>query len=489
MTLRILLCLCACALAFAGQVPTPKVYSFEQTTDHFNLYSQPSTFPQRVLVHDGDYIPGGPMIFYCGNEGDIWSFYNNTGWAFDVAPTFGALVVFAEHRYYGQTLPQGQSSFQGSNIGLLSIEQALADFALVVPWAKQKFGASDMKVIAIGGSYGGMLAAWFRIKYPHIADMALAASAPLRIVSGKVDRYAFFQAVTQTFAQADENCPSTARSAFSELIALVNSGPEGLDKVKTLFNLCNPITNDQIEHLILWTVNSFTNLAMMDYPYPTDFLAPLPGFPVKTACQLLMNATTLLEGLRDASTLFYGNSSCNDIYQEFVECADQTGCGLGNDGTAWDYQSCAEIIHYPSTNNVTDMFPPRNWTAQDLVDHCQATFSIQPRPTWLQTWFGGDAIANTTSHIIFSNGLLDPWASGGYLQDLSETLVTVIIPEGAHHLDLRGSDVNDPESVIVARQKEVSILKQWLAELNHVPESSTNNMAIKHIQHTLTPTL
>jgi lysosomal Pro-X carboxypeptidase len=38
--------------------------------------------------------------------------------------------------------------------------------------------------------------------------------------------------------------------------------------------------------------------------------------------------------------------------------------------------------------------------------------------------------------------------------------------EGAHHLDLRGSNPLDPQCVIDARLQEVAYLKQWLAEVD-----------------------
>ena len=39
----------------------------------------------------------GPVFFYTGNEGSITNFWDNSGFVFEAAEKFNALVIFGEH--------------------------------------------------------------------------------------------------------------------------------------------------------------------------------------------------------------------------------------------------------------------------------------------------------------------------------------------------------------------------------------------------------
>jgi len=73
---------------------------FTQTLDHFNYNPQSyQTFQQRYLINDtywGGAKNNAPIFVYMGNEGDIEWFAQNTGFMFETAPYFKALLVFIE---------------------------------------------------------------------------------------------------------------------------------------------------------------------------------------------------------------------------------------------------------------------------------------------------------------------------------------------------------------------------------------------------------
>lgn len=142
-----------------------------------------ATFKLRYLYNATYWSKNGPIFFYTGNEGDIETFAQNTGFMWEIATEFNALIIFAEHRYYGKSLPFGNNSFSDpQHLGYLTSAQAMADYIFLIGHLQNTAKRNrklEYPVIAFGGSYGGMLAAWIRQKYPATVLGSIASSAPI----------------------------------------------------------------------------------------------------------------------------------------------------------------------------------------------------------------------------------------------------------------------------------------------------------------------
>uniref|UniRef100_A0A8C6WPH1 Lysosomal Pro-X carboxypeptidase n=1 Tax=Neogobius melanostomus TaxID=47308 RepID=A0A8C6WPH1_9GOBI len=364
----------------------------------------------------------------------------------------------------GESMPFGQASYSDSkHLNYLTSEQALADFAILIKNVKSTLpGAQHSPVISIGGSYGGMLSAWFRMKYPNIVVGALAASAPIWQFPGMVPCGAFYKTVTQDFAKSGYNCEVNIRKSWSA-INNISSSASGLVWLSEEFSLCGPLKNkNDVGSFKNWLQETWVNLAMVDYPYEANFLQPLPRWPIQAVCKYLtMDSTVsdklLLQGVAQAAKVYYnytGSTSCLNISQT----------ATGNLGIlGWFYQSCTEMVMPMCTDGVGDMFEPEEWNFQAFSDECNAMFGVRPRADWAEVVYGGKDIS-AHSNIIFSNGGLDPWSAGGVTHNISESLVSIMIPDGAHHLDLRYSNKHDPPTVRAARTLELMYFKEWIRQ-------------------------
>ena len=302
----------------------------------------PSTRPTvATLGADGESSPlddldagftksGPPIFFYTGNEANVELYLNATGLMWEHAESFGAVLVFAEHRYYGESKPKPKedeedgNALDASNLGgiipghlkkkgeypYLTSEQAMADYATLIRELKAEIRAPDAPVFAFGGSYGGMLATWMRLKYANVVDGAVAGSAPVWSFVGEdppVDPGAFADGVTMDATAAGGSPPACApnvRAAFAELLRRSETDPKS---IKAPMRLCDdtPLGSPtDVLDVALWAQGAFDYLAMGNFPYASSYIlngdGTLPPYPFRVACGGAMADPKLLNKGGDA---------------------------------------------------------------------------------------------------------------------------------------------------------------------------------------------
>ena len=441
---------------------------FNATIDHYSPNS--NTFQLKYYIRS-DYwssSSSGPIFFYCGNEGAIELFVTNTGYIDTLAKTQQALVVFAEHRYFGTSLPFGNSSYSDpNNLKYLSPHQALADYAQLISYLRSQYG---VPVIAWGGSYGGMLAAWIRIKFPHLVDGAIASSAPIFHFNGTVDPNQFNTIVTQHFSTiGGPECPAVIKTAFDFLVAM-KSKRQTYFELQTIFNTCEDIiTENDVLEIMNWLANAFTYMAMTDYSGPSNFLNPMPAYPVAVACSYIINIvditdyTEVFPAVIAGANVYYNSSAqttCNELNLD-------VNSNLGDEG--WDYLACTTLNMPIGSNGVTDMFWYAPWDQGSVDSQCLQTWGEATQVNYAQVWYGTSL--NTTyilrhaTNILFSSGSLDPWQSGAVQTNYNPNLVVFTMEGAAHHSELRAPASTDLPSVIAGRGVIAQTIQYWVSGL------------------------
>ncbi len=473
--------------------------------DHFS-YANSKTFQLRYLIKDKffNYDENSeeinfPIFFYCGNEGSIEDFWNNSGYITEtLAKKFNALVVFGEHRFFGKSYPFGD--MQDKDIQknqYLTSQQALSDYVELIIYLKNTLNLKKSPVIAFGGSYGGMLSSWARMKFPHVFTGSIASSAPVLLFEdiNRIEN-SFFKIATETYQRYDEKCPLDIRSGFQKLYDirtndLIASNPSILSSLNEIFLPCNKIQNsydikkleDSIEDMLI-------TLSQYNYPYETSFIKPTPSEPVKVACEKIANIrnNTLFLKLAPviSNSINFGFSKYNQIdldskykfmylkaaidvfynYTGTEKCLD-----IGNDNSTsrnntdgWYYMACTEMIMPMEKNGVSDMFNPEKWNLENYQKKCKKYWEGDVRPNWIFNFYGGrdfEKEINNYSNILYVNGKMDPW-NAGCPKISNNPNIIVFEADSAHHLDLRSPNEKDPESITQARKLIEVLIEKWI---------------------------
>ncbi|XP_057953876.1 uncharacterized protein LOC131148157 [Malania oleifera] len=435
-----------------------KTFFYNQTLDHFNYNPDCyTTFPQKYMMSTeywGGAAANAPIFVYFGAEAPLDEDKYFVGFLSDNARHFQALIVYIEHRFYGESkhLKSIEEVLKNATIrGYFNSAQAIADYAEVLTYLKETLNAKNSPTIVIGGSYGGMLASWFRLKYPHIAIGALASSAPILYFDDITPQNGYSSIITKDFKEASESCYETIRASWTQ-IQQIGSTPDGLSFLTSKFRTCSPLNN--ASELINYLVRVYRVAAQYDDP---------PYYPVSSICSDINGGsrqTDILSRIVAGLVAYIGNRSC------YHTTTLPTETNLG-----WQWQTCSEMV-MPidiATEKDSMLYPPTPFNLSSFIEDCKSVYGVSPRPHWVTTNYGGHNIQlvlrKFASNIIFSNGLRDPYSSGGVLQNISDSVVAISTLNGSHCLDILIADQRtDPEWLVMQRKAEVKIIEGWISQ-------------------------
>lgn len=387
--------------------------NYTQKLDHFNHDAR--TFQQRYWVSKQEMAGSqSPVIFYICGETACGE--NNIRYMTPWAKKIKAGIVVIEHRFYGETQPF--STLSTANLRYMNVEQAMADFADIVRFLKQTENLKGPWIV-IGGSYAGILASSFRLKYPNLVVGAWASAAPLNLVA---DYKGYDRKMAELMG---ETCSSQLR-------AVIKYAEEAVKDAATFANLRQKFGAETLTDAedFLFSISDVAAVAVQ-YGY------------TKLLCDH-MNVDDPIEGYaayaRDASEqLGYLPTSYS-----FASATDLTAGGPASDLRVFFYQQCTQIGLFQTAYKDTSVsVRSQRLDINYMRRGCQRLFGNTVRDRtqeFRRNYFLPTQSAKTLSEVYFVNGLKDPFCLPGIALEFgtwnNSAVFANVTPEGTHSDDL-----------------------------------------------------
>ncbi|KAM9665291.1 thymus-specific serine protease [Trichechus inunguis] len=450
-----------------GAKALPKEGWLEQPLDPFNA-SDRRSFLQRYWVNDQHWAgQDGPVFLHLGGEGSLGPGSVVRGHPAALAPALGALVVGLEHRFYGLSIPAG--GLDMAQLRFLSSRHALADMASAHLALSRLFNVSSSSPwICFGGSYAGSLAAWARLKFPHLIFASVASSAPVRAV---LDFSEYNDVVSRSLMNTaiggSPECWSAASAAFAEVERRLRVGGAALAALREELGACGPLSRAEDQAELLEELQALVGGAVQ---YNGQAGAPLS---VRQLCGLLAGGGNRsrkapYRGLRRAAQIVMHSLEQKCLSTSRAETVAQLKntepqvSGVGD--RQWLYQTCTEFGFYITCEDPGCPFSQ----LPALPSHlglCEQVFglsasSIAQAVAQTNSYYGGQTLRAT--QVLFVNGDADPWHVLSETQSLGPFESALLIPNASHCLDMAPERPSDSPNLRLARQKIIQQLHTWL---------------------------
>jgi hypothetical protein len=451
--------------------------TFDQAIDHPAAAAVPGapdaaplgTFKQRYWYTsqfaDG---PTSPVLFnFCG-EAECSDHYLD--FVSDVAKVLHASIVALEHRYYGPSKPFEDLTLE--HMKYLTVHNALEDAATFETYAKASLPLSG-KWIAVGGSYSGMLSAFYRLKHPEAVVGAWASSAPVnitrffdgydRIVShslGPTCTLLFQQAMDEAGVAFDD---PVKRDALSKALlgapwdpsmgnkrdfqAMLSGFAQGDAQYGHQANLCEALVQHELSPID----------GLVAYASPP--IAPDPADADGGGADGGASSGPAVPGVKAPPGVIPA------LLPGHARRAPD-GAPATFDDMQWYYQECTELGLFAEANSDrTESVMVSGDDEQAEIDTCVQFTGTSSDTSAARAEYYQPLLDGRASNVFFVNGTLDPWSSLGFTDPETPPPggnTVFMVQQGSHCTDLSQLKATSFLGDFEARAKVVGLMRTWL---------------------------
>lgn len=252
----------------------------------------------RYYVDDQYWTGSGPVFFEIGGEGTLTG--PPGGYIAQLGKNYSALLVALEHRFYGESIPNGNANTE--NYRYLTVEQALADLASFTDYYKTIVPKTkNVAWFVFGGSYPGALSSWYRASYPEKSVGSLSSSG---VVNCIIDYHDFDMSVS---AAAGNTCANNIRRIQNAFKNTIEGSPEGFNQALELFHCEKDMSHNDFYYMIAdsWSMT-------IQYSSKTKFCPAIDLPATATDDEIMSNFATF-------SNSYWGDSFCSGGFCKFIK--------------------------------------------------------------------------------------------------------------------------------------------------------------------------
>ncbi|KAK5642960.1 hypothetical protein RI129_009127 [Pyrocoelia pectoralis] len=447
---------------------------FVQRLDHFNP-TDLRVWKQRYFTNDQFYkrSSNGPVFLMIGGEGNASPSWMTRGTWIDYAIRFKALCFQLEHRYYGQSHPTEDLSTK--NLQYLTSQQALADLAAFIMSKNEQYGfSSNVKWIVFGGSYPGSLAAWMRLKYPHLVHGAMSASGPLL---AQVDFQDYYRIVEESLKTSSDQCLAMVKEGTVQVNIFLNH-TVGYKALDTMFNLCDPIEKsinnpNDISNFHLTLAENIAGVVQYNNDNRIGGNQKVKNITIASICDIMTDddVGAPIDKLAAVNSLILNayNQTCLDYrYDKMIkELSNNTwSAEVSEGGRQWMYQTCTEFGFFQSSSYQPQVFG-KNFPVNFYIQQCVDVFGTKYNSKFIDnnvqhtnTFYG--ALDIDVSNVVFVHGSIDPWHALGITKTREQRAPAIYIEGTAHCANMYPKSDKDLPQLKAAREEIAEHIDTWI---------------------------